>query len=463
MRDDPIVIKNTAIACYNDSIRLAPTNPDLAYRLALSAVEIDPTLHQGWARLAEFLVQRNNLPAGCAALRRALEYDPTNPKYLTNLGLHLHNSGQNHEALRVTLAALEQDPSLALAHCNLSLIMTRRGDHKRAVEEAEKAYHLDIGNPLIETGLAFAHLFAGNYAMGLRHFEARFAYKLPDFLNYPCPKWQGQDLRGQKLFIQAEQGIGDTLCYSRFFAMIDPDCQIILAVQPELLRLFKSMFSFLAQVDIRPLPCSFPEADYWTTPTSLPVWLGIGDDVIMRAPWPRRGIGDIDDKPSWKIAGRKLHVGIAWAGSPSCDIEKWRGMPVENFLELTKVNGVQLYSLQVGPRSKDLRDRGCDGLIKDLSPYIRDVSDTLAIIDNLDLIITIETSLGWMAALAHKECWVACSYNGQDYRFPYNRPGRVLWGDKHMVFRQGSQGRWDTVMRDIKDCLVNHDKLIEKI
>lgn len=149
---------------------------------------------------------------------------------------------------------------------------------------------------------------------------------------------------------------------------------------------------------------------------------------------------------------KRFHIGCVWAGSDMQDIERWRRMTVEHFLELYRVPGIQLYSLQKGPRAQDLHTAGAVSLIKDLSPFINDVCDTVSIMRHLDLVITIETSVGHMAAAAGVPCWVFCSRHGADFRI--GRSGdKPLWYDKHRLFRQGDDGEWKPVVERVVEAL----------
>jgi hypothetical protein len=307
---------------------------------------------------------------------------------------------------------------------------------------------LDPSIPAIEVQLAFALMMAGEYAEGLKHFERRFEYRLKNFLTYPYPKWTGEN--GKTLFLVADQGIGDTLSFSRFAPAAAARCKFIhMAVQPELARLFRASFQKLTNINIVPTPPNgFPAADCWSTFVGLPTALGLTNQEIKDAPnipIPAFHIGT-----KWKSPDRRLHIGVAWAGSPANDIDQHRSFGVTQFLELYRVPGVQLYSLQVGPRAKDLHDAGCAALIWDLAPQIRDVSDTVAIIRELDLVITCESALGHIAGMMGKETWLAYSYRGRDYRCR-NGDGPVLWNPNHRVFMQGKDCAWKPVF----DAMVN--------
>jgi len=249
----------------------------------------------------------------------------------------------------------------------------------------------------------------------------------------------------------ADQGIGDTLSFSRFVPAAAARCKFIhMAVQPELARLFRASFQNLTNINIVPTPPNgFPAADCWSTFVGLPTALGLTNQEIKDA--PNIAVPPFHIGTKWKSPDRRLHIGVAWSGSPANDIDSHRSFSVTNLLEIYRVPGVQLYSLQVGPRAKDLHDAGCAALIWDLAPQIHgEVANTVAIIRELDLVITCESALGHIAGMMGVECWVAASYRGRDYRLgDGTRP--VLWNPNHRVFMRGKDCAWKPVFDAMVD------------
>ena len=298
-------------------------------------------------------------------------------------------------------------------------------------------------------GLAFALLFDRQLAEGFKHFESRYAYRLVNFLKYPYPRWEGES--DKTVFLVSDQGLGDTLSMTRFVRAACKRARYVHAcVHPELLRLLQYALMDVPNLNLLPQPCNFPAADVWTTFVSLPFALGLTDDEIRNAP-------QITYKPErtnarqWRVPDRKLHIGIAWRGSALNEINEHRSIPVTQFLDLYKVPGVQLYSLQVDQNKHQMHDTGCAPVIKDLSGYISDVTSTVAILQDLDLVVTIESSLGHICTLAGTETWVPYSYMGRDYRVGVDGADQI-WSN-YRVFPQGSDMRWQPVFDDIVTAL----------
>lgn len=453
----------SALAFNDQAARLLasrePNSGALAYDLWASSVLVDPNFSEGWLQVGNRNGDRNCIPAAVAAYRRCLELPDGSElgdndverrgRALVNLAWRLHHMGRNDEAREVCERAVEVAPHLGLGWSNLALLQSIDGDLDASVETAAKGFKLEPDNAACELQLAFCQLFARDFDNGLHHFEARFRYaeRLRQFLQYPYPQWDGAS--GKVLALISEQGIGDTLSFSRFLPWASARCKAITAVvHPELLRLFELTFSRLANVSFIPAPNALPAADCWSTFVSLPTALGLSNSEIIAAPapaWPAFNI-----PPGWKIPGRKLHIGVAWTGSPVSEINHHRSFPVTTLLELYRVPGIQLYSLQVGDRARDLGDHGCAMLIKDLNPHIRSVCDTLAILKDLDLLICTESAIGHIGAAAGIETWLPYSYAGRDYRLGHDG-SQPLWYRKHRAFKQGRDMTWGPVFDRIVD------------
>lgn len=462
--------RNKSIEFHNQAVQVVGSDKMQAYRLLCSAVTVDPSMAVGWYAMGNALADLKMIPASIAAFRRCLacpEGDlagdldaELKAKALVNLGHRLANAGSAEESEVVTAEAirfLEANPELdregrAFAWTNMSLALSVQGRVGESLEFAKAAFEKSQ-EPIIETGLAFAYLFAGDYALGLKHFEARFPYRLPAYLSYPYPRWDGERLSGT-LFVAADQGIGDTLSMARFVPWAAGRVErVVFQVQPELLRLMAGAFAAWKNVVIEPQSTIFPIADAWCPVMSLPVAMGMTTDQIRDQPqiWvvPR---AEMPIANGWKAKGARLHVGIAYAGSPLNEIDQWRSVEVTRFLELCRVTGVQVYSLQVGERTADLHAAGMAALVRDMSPWLRDALDTAAVMRELDLVVSIESFVAHLAGALGKECWVLLSRRGGDWRC--GRSGdRPLWYEKTRLFRQGEDGEWGPVFSRVVEAL----------
>lgn len=444
--------RNQAILFHNQGLEIAKKDQQSGYRLLCSSVDIDPNFPDGWYSIGNANSDMNLYLASVAAYRRAVEADPKNVRAWTNLGHKLYHIGDHLGAQYATRQALGIDPYDPFATCNLSLIQSIFGDLESSLASAKRANSILPSDPTIQIQLAFANLFMKKWEEGLKWFEARFPYQLQQYLTFPMPMWKGEYIADKTLFLVSEMGMGDTLSFMRFLPAVSQRAgKIRLQVHSELQRVVGAMVAAhgLTNVEISPLGM-VPAADFWCATTSMPVALGWSSEQIAGAKQLAVPLAGLSNRPEWKARDRKLHVGVCWGGAPANAIDKWRSTEVTRFLELYKVPGIQLYSLQIGPRAIELHNLGCAALVRDLSHYVRDVMDTMSIIRDLDLIITVETSLGHIAGAIDAECWILNAYNGGDWRI--GRKGKKsLWYDRHRVFRQGSDASWDKVFNNVVD------------
>jgi len=443
-----------------------PTNQDHAYQLLASACYADPSWAQAFyvnGCTASDLIRPH---AAVALFRRTLEGEQTpdeRHRTLTNLAWELMKIGKQREAMPLLQQAIDLSPKSSLPWMHLGMCHQTFGETQTAVSCARKCFELadpndGQGYPIAEFQLAFALLFNRQYAEGLKHFESRFAARLPNFLLYPYPKWKGE--HGKTLFLVADQGLGDTLSYARFLPEAASRCRYIhMCVQSELRRVFEYAFRHLPNINFLPSPSNFPgDADAWSTFVSLPYALGSTDDQIRAAPNIEMLCPSMSN--AWKVPDRKFHIGIAWSGSPMNDIDKHRNIPIHHFVELYRCKGVQLYSLQMDTKKSDLNLWGFAPLIRDLSGFCRDVADTCSILEELDLVISVESALGHICSMYDKECWIPYSFLGRDYRLGVNEQAERLWTPKHRVFQQKDDMRWEPVFERIVEAL--YAKVAEK-
>lgn len=430
-----------------------------AFQLFVSACMADPTFAQGFFQAGNNDGDINLYLASIACYRRALECDPDpdlKVKILTNLGWRLHCMGKVDEAHIVSKQALElmgsckpDSGTLQAIWINLSCIHGIQNRLDDALFAARNAYKINSDDSTAEMALAFALLFKREFVEGFERFEGRFKYKLKEYLNYPYPRWDGAP--GKTVFLCADQGLGDTISFARFVRQTCAVSKYVhCRVQPELMRLFSHIFVDVSNLNLIPQPCNYPVADVWTTFVSLPHALKLSNEEFIGA--PHVTCPAFTTSTSWRLPDRKFHIGIAWGGSPLNDIDKHRNIPVHYFLDLVRVPGIQLYALQIGERIKDMHDIGAAPFIRDMSTYVRDVADTISFINQLDLVISVESALPHMCALAGKECWVPYSYLGRDYRIGSDGTDPI-WTPKHRVFQQGPDQKWEPVFERIVEAL----------
>jgi ADP-heptose:LPS heptosyltransferase len=222
---------------------------------------------------------------------------------------------------------------------------------------------------------------------------------------------------------------------------------VIVECKPPLARLFASCPG-VDRVMTRGEP--LPRFDVWTTLLSLP---GIFETSLATIPakvpylWPSEALVE-----QWKDELSKekaFKIGIAWQGNPTQLSDRFRSLPLAHFAGIAATRGVRLYSLQMGAGREQLADRANALPITDLADRLGDFHNTAAIIRNLDLVITCDSSPAHLAGALGVPVWVALAF-APDWRWMLKRPDSP-WYPTMRLFRQQSSGDWDGVFESIRD------------
>jgi hypothetical protein len=283
--------------------------------------------------------------------------------------------------------------------------------------------------------LSFALMSAGEWAEGWAEYEHRFAYKLPEFLSRPWPLWRGE--RVGHLYLEAEQGLGDTIMALRWVAQAAKFAdRVTLYIQREVYALSADAAGLPGNVTAYPLPRVLPgDVEAWSPLMSLPVALGLGgpgDEGQYLGPLFEQR----HDRPS------RCRVGIAWSGSQTHEQSHNRDCPLAYWLRLTEIPGIEVHSLQVG--DSQMADMAAHGLILDRSPEITNMLDTAKIIAGLDLVICVDTAVGHLAGAMGVPCWLLVNQRGRDFRWGYE--GNTGWYSTHVIYRRSLDEDWADVM-----------------
>ena len=257
--------------------------------------------------------------------------------------------------------------------------------------------------------------------------------------------WQGEDIKGKRIVLWNEQGLGDAIQFVRYARIVKAKgAQVILAVQTQLFRLFEqSLQEKYEIVDHRTFDIS--AYDQHASLLSLPGILGTTLETIPDFSYiqPQQHLVLPDDDEHHRI-------GIVWGSDRrNWQMYKYKYCPVEFFASLLDLDQVALYSLQVGEDADQLND----SRIVNLSSLISDFADTASLIAQLDLIITVDTAVAHLAGAMGKPVWVVLPYNC-DWRWLLDRQDSP-WYPTMRLFRQTKPGDWQGVFNQVKEQLMS--------
>jgi tetratricopeptide (TPR) repeat protein len=305
--------------------------------------------------------------------------------------------------------------------------------------------------------LAFERLSLGDYERGWPDYEARFSVKRHPPRKFPGRQWRGEDVRAKTVFVHAEQGFGDCIQFARFAPRLkQTGARVVLECHPKLYRLLQSAKGVDALVRLGdPLPAY----DFYCPLGSLPLLLKLNTQADLAAVIPYlRPPSDAGIKlaPALVQTARRFKVGIAWSGNVNFRHDRQKSTNFDTFLPLAEVPGVQLFSLQFGPRAEQLgaeqlKTTGAGAGIIDLTPMIDDFADTAVALAGLDLVISVDTGLVHLAGALGRPAWVVLPFVA-DFRWLRDRED-CPWYPSLRLFRMAHENDWPGVIARVTDAL----------
>jgi tetratricopeptide (TPR) repeat protein len=458
-----------AIAGYRQALALRPNSPETHVNLGSAlcekgqldeaitsyreALTLKPDLTEALINLGSALSDKGQLNEAIASYRQALALKPDSSVALNNLGNGLREKGELEEAIACYKEALALEPDYAEAYDNLSTSLSDKGQYDEAIASARKAIALKPGYSQAHCNLAFLLLRQGDWSIGWKEYEWR--RKVKNFpsprRNFPQPQWDGSDLKDRNLFIHCEQGFGDALQFVRYIPMIGQSgARVVVECLPELERLLRGNSGGWQVVA---LGQTLPDFDVYCPMLSLPLALAATQETIPAAiPYLH---ADATIRSKWQDRlERESHgfkVGIAWAGSKTHKNDRNRSIALSTMAPLGRVNGIRFFSLQKSQdtRRGDVAPTGFEPI--DWTDELTDFADTAAMIANLDLVISVDTSVAHLAGAMGKPVWVMLPF-ASDWRWFIDREDSP-WYPTMRLFRQTVWGSWEEVVSKIGDAL----------
>jgi tetratricopeptide (TPR) repeat protein len=428
-----------------EMLRLAG-RPRLAADAARRALDIEPKMPAALSNLGVARYELKDYEGAARAQRRAIAVVPNYAEAHSNLGNALHALRQFDEAIACYRRAIELKPDYADAWANLGTTLHHSGSFDEGVAALRRALALASDHANAHAGLGILLLMRGEFGEGWGEYEWRLRSSERKGPRFPEIPWQGEHLAGKHIYVEAEQGFGDTLQFVRYIPLLAARAgKVTLRVHQQLVRLLRESLPGITVLgDPVPYQCdavllSLPrlfKTRLETIPAGVP-YLRAPADAIQR--WNSL-LGNMEG----------LKVGIVWAGNPDHVNDSRRSIDIKQLEPLFGVRGVSFASLQLGPHAADLRKLKRsknliqDLLIHDLSTDLEDFADTAAAIHALDLVITVDTSVAHAAGAIGKPVWVLLPWV-TDWRWLLNREDNP-WYPTMRLFRQQRGSDWADVI-----------------
>lgn len=384
--------------------------------------------------------------------QRVLQSEPTCAEAFNGLGGAALIRNQPTIALKNFEQALKLKPDLAAALANQALALKYVGRFSEAEASLMAAKELDKANPEHTWNLSLTQLAMGKFQQGFENYEIRYDQRRVAIDRVQMPGTAVAMLRpeesasGLTVAVLHEQGLGDMLQFVRLTRQLRAEGARIIVLCPKVLM---APISTVPWVDSVTHNLSLKlNIDRWVFVTSLARrYIRQESDIPRDVPYIR---ATQDSANRWRClitsAERTLKVGLVWAGRPTHSNDSNRSVRLEDFAYLSRIAGVDLYSIQKGDREVDLQQVAFP--ITDLSSHINDFGDTAAALHNLDLLITIDSSPAHLAGAMNKPVMVLIP-KVFDFRWLMDREDSP-WYPSMTLVRQAQIGDWSSVHSQIE-------------
>lgn len=448
--------------CYREALRLNPTFAEARTNLGglliklgrldeaevhlREACKLRSDFAGAFSNLGDLLRLQGRLEEAEAYCREALRLDPDYVPAQLTLGNALREAGRFHDAEPCYRAALAHDPALPEALNNLGTLLYDLGRADEAIPTLRTAVSQRPDYADAHFNLGVSLLLAGQFDEGWREYEWRWkqAKKKLHLRDFSEPLWNGEDIGDRVLLLHAEQGLGDTLQFVRFVPAIAAGRRVVLEVQRPLMPLLTGLPG-LECIVARGDP--LPPFDLHCPLLSLPRLLGTTLETIPReAPYLR---ADPQRAAAWRERVGQLdglRVGLVWAGNQTMSGDNRRSLPLERFSELADLPGVSFVSLQKGAGASQLPPRGLS--LHDWTNDLHDFGETAALIEALDLVISVDTGVVHLAGALGRPVWLLNRFD-RCWRWLLNRDDSP-WYPSLRQFRQIQPGDWTSVLRNVR-------------
>jgi len=420
------------------------------------AIALKPDYAEAYSNRGIVLAYLQRQADALASFDRAIALRPGYARAHYNRAKALAELQQNEAALASYDRAVALRGDDAEAWCNRGVVLASLQRNEAAVESFDRAIVLRPDYAAAHWNQGLCWLALGRLDRGWKLFEWR--KKLPVPLGnrtLPQPVWLGQEsIAGKTLFIHWEQGFGDTLQFCRYAGLVRAlGAQVVMSVQDPLLRLVGTLGAGVNVIGGDAQPEAF---DYHCPMMSLPLALGTTLETI---PGPTRYLtADPAAVAVWRrrmAAFSGLRVGLCWAGNalrpnPSARLlDRRRSIALAQLAPLAGVAGVQFVSLQKGDAAAQGSATDAGISLHDWTGELDDFADTAALIEALDLVITVDTSVAHVAGALGKPVWILNRFDGC-WRWLLYRDDSP-WYPTARLFRQTERGDWQRVFRRIVD------------
>lgn len=484
----------TALTCYETALRLTPDNPyiandlgRLAYRLGITDVaekffryflEKVPGHGEAINNLATVLREESRYDEAIDLLRSAIGDNPTDAQLWNALGTVVNGQGDMENAAIFYQEALRHDPNHVHAIYNYGGIEAFLGDPAVALKMHLKALPMFSDAANIHTcklSIAFCYMLLHDYDNAWKWYTSREQEETIDKMHYLIdrPRWKlGDHLRGKRIFVSAEQGLGDEVMLSNLLSdlieEVGPDGHVSIGVEPRLVALYRrsypncTVFRHHTTKHKAMTVRLFPDMNDWS---QYDYWAIMGDFLARyrRKPADFDGVGaflvpDPDRVAHWKSMLNALNdkpkIGVLWKSAIKHSRRDRYYSPFQQWADVLNVEGVQIVNLQYGDTAAELAEAKAMGLDIWTPPGIdlkMDLDDLAALCAAMDCVMGPANATSNIAGAVGTTVWMNAPRNS------WNCLGlnRWPWYPSTRVFFSSSLIDWSATMNEMRDALID--------
>ena len=413
------------------------------------ALALNPTYAEAYFNRAIPLNELNRFDEALESCDRAIQLKPSFAEAYCNRGIALKDQKRFEEALQSFNKAIELAPQFAEAYSNRGLALKELRHIDAAINSYDQAIALKPEVAEFYFNKATALILTGQYLEGWEIFEWRVKGKnVGDiYSRHNKHPWRGQEnIQGKKLLIHHEHGLGDTIQFCRYVPLAEAlGAEITLEVPENLVSLISTL---KPQINVVAQGTSLPEMDACCPIMSLP---HVFKTTVETIPSPTPYLfSDKTKVAAWKQKlgqSKKLRVGLVWSGDIVHRNDHNRSIRLQEMVSLTDLP-LEWHSLQKEYRSYDLDVIHQHQEIKQHQDDIVDFSDTAALVECMDLVISVDTSIAHAAGAIGKPVWILMPFT-PDYRWMLDRKD-CPWYATAELFRQNPNRQWADVLQNVK-------------
>ena len=421
-----------------------------------SAIALAPDLAEAYVNRGILLKNQQQLTKALQDLDRAVALRPGMAEAYSNRGNVRVLLDQPEQAGADFAMAIRLDPHNADALVNMAALKADGGEYAESKVLLERVLALRPNDALARHNRGWLSLLQGDYAHGWQDYEAR---KLDKQLSqraglqrFSQPEWQGEDLSGKTLLLHQEQGLGDAIQMLRYLPQLQAQgARVLILLNAALVPLASQL---LPSGQVFTQGEALPHFDLHCPVMSLPLRMATTLDNIPAA----QGYLAVDEAGRQHWAGllgekKRLRVGLAWSGSAKHLNDRKRSLTLAALSGLLQPDllqqAVEWHSLQREYR-EDADEQAASGII-DHAAQLHTMQDTAGLISQLDLVISVDTSVAHLAGALGKPCWLLLPFN-PDFRWGLGRSDSP-WYASMRLFRQPQPGDWASVLDEVAGLL----------